>query len=345
MHIKMTCLRKIAFNNPQFKFTFIVFFLVRAMIIILPLSATPSSPFYQYFLYLLFTTEFTYLVGLLRCDDPYSPCKCHTCFTVLFCLFFRIFATDQVRIHGSRLRIVNATSEHNGVYSCDVRNGAGDITSDDDFLLNVRGELCYVSATSFTLKLYVTSFTLKLYVTLIEAGLQCSNWCLQKDVDQFCLCRPEKITVDIFTLSCAGFIQSFDRLCRLLCTSWTQDKTIDSGEESIRNNGDFPKWNGNSRNLINHWSMNGYQFKDSVCYPCPSGAVVASQSLTEEAAGSNNLFEYSRLNRLVIRRLTCIWCNTEAGGWNAVTGDGWVYRVRGTHLSLSAARTACSPCS
>ena len=66
-----------------------------------------------------------------------------------FVCIFRIFATDQVRIHGSRLRIVNVTSEHNGVYSCNVRNGAGDITSDDDFLLNVRGEL--FTFVSFTL--------------------------------------------------------------------------------------------------------------------------------------------------------------------------------------------------
>ena len=205
--------------------------------------------------------------------------------SLFFLCTFRIFATDQVRIHGSRLRIVNATSEHNGVYSCNVRNGAGDITSDDDFLLNVRGELRYVNAKSFTLKFYVRKFTLnfyfrkftlKFYVTLIEACPQCSNWCVQKAVDQFCLCRREKNYIRYFCVTVVSeSIQSFDRLCRLLCTSWTQDKTIDSREESIRNNGDFPKWNGNSRNLINHWSMNGYQFKDPVCYPCPSGAVVA----------------------------------------------------------------------
>ena len=136
-----------------------------------------------------------------------------------FLYIFRIFATDQVRIHGSRLRIVNATSEHNGVYSCNVRNGAGDITSDDDFLLNVRGELRYVNAKSFALKVYVRKFTLnfyvreftlKFYVTLIEACPQCSNWCVQKDVDQFCLCRRGKNYIKYFCV----------KLCRIHSKFW-----------------------------------------------------------------------------------------------------------------------------
>ena len=82
--------------------------------------------------------------------------------SLLFCLFFRIFATDQVRIHGVGYVSLTRRREHNGVYSCNVHTGAGDITSDDDFLLNVRGELRYVKA---------TSFTLKFYDSLIETGI------------------------------------------------------------------------------------------------------------------------------------------------------------------------------
>ena len=33
-----------------------------------------------------------------------------------------------------------------------------------------------------------------------------------------------------------------------------------------------------------------HEFKDLACYLCLAGAVVASQSLTQEIAGSNNLF-------------------------------------------------------
>ena len=43
---------------------------------------------------------------------------------------------------------------------------------------------------------------------------------------------------------------------------------------------------GNSRNLINHWSMNWTQFKDPATHTCLGGAVVASWSLTQEVASS-----------------------------------------------------------
>ena len=52
--------------------------------------------------------------------------------------------------------------------------------------------------------------------------------------------------------------------------------------------GFFHKWKANSvnsahsENLINYWSMNWAQFKDSLCYLCLSGAVVASWSLSQE---------------------------------------------------------------
>ena len=57
--------------------------------------------------------------------------------------------------------------------------------------------------------------------------------------------------------------------------------------------GDFPKWkrnsenSANSGNLINHWSMSLAQFRDLVSHMCLAGAVVASWSLTQEAACSN----------------------------------------------------------
>ena len=59
-------------------------------------------------------------------------------------------------------------------------------------------------------------------------------------------------------------------------------------------NGVFPKWKGNllnSGNLINNWNMNWDQFKDPVSYLCLAGWVVTSYSLTQEIAGSSNLFD------------------------------------------------------
>ena len=43
-----------------------------------------------------------------------------------------------------------------------------------------------------------------------------------------------------------------------------------------------------SGSLINEWSMDGDQFKDSVSHVCLSGAAVASWSLRQEVAGSSN---------------------------------------------------------
>ena len=42
-----------------------------------------------------------------------------------------------------------------------------------------------------------------------------------------------------------------------------------------------------SGKLINHWGMNWDQLKDPVCHMCLAGAVVASWSLTQDAAGSS----------------------------------------------------------
>ena len=56
----------------------------------------------------------------------------------------------------------------------------------------------------------------------------------------------------------------------------------------VTDNGVFPKRNevnsAKSENLINHWSMNQGQFKDSISYMCLAGAVVASWPLTQEVA-------------------------------------------------------------
>ena len=41
--------------------------------------------------------------------------------------------------------------------------------------------------------------------------------------------------------------------------------------------------------------MNWAQFKDPLCYLCLADAVVASWSLTQEVAGSNNLFKMTIL--------------------------------------------------
>ena len=43
----------------------------------------------------------------------------------------------------------------------------------------------------------------------------------------------------------------------------------------------------NSSNLINHWSMTWFQFKEPVSDMCLAGSVVASWSLTQEMAGSS----------------------------------------------------------
>ena len=67
--------------------------------------------------------------------------------------------------------------------------------------------------------------------------------------------------------------------------------TRGKAEESI---GVFPKWirnSANSRNLINHWSMNWAQFKDPFCYMCLAGTVVASWSLRQKVGGLNNLLK------------------------------------------------------
>ena len=40
-------------------------------------------------------------------------------------------------------------------------------------------------------------------------------------------------------------------------------------------NGVFPKWNGNSGNPINHWSMKRTQFKAAVSHMCLAGIVVS----------------------------------------------------------------------
>ena len=41
---------------------------------------------------------------------------------------------------------------------------------------------------------------------------------------------------------------------------------------------------------FSEFRMNWVQFKDPLCYLCLAGAVVASWSLTQEIADSNNLF-------------------------------------------------------
>ena len=73
-------------------------------------------------------------------------------------------------------------------------------------------------------------------------------------------------------------------------------------------NGFFTKWNrnsvnsANSRNLINHSSMNNSQFKDPVSHICLAGNVVASWSLIQEVAGiivMTNIFvtEFNELSK------------------------------------------------
>ena len=55
--------------------------------------------------------------------------------------------------------------------------------------------------------------------------------------------------------------------------------------------GVFPKWSrnslniGNSENLINHWSMKWVHFQDPVFNMYLAGTLVASWSLTQDAAG------------------------------------------------------------
>ena len=66
----------------------------------------------------------------------------------------------------------------------------------------------------------------------------------------------------------------------------------------------FPKWIRNSGNLINHWA----QFKDPVSHMCLAGAVVASWSLTQEVACSNNVFKmFSHLGKTQMSNHTHTW--------------------------------------
>ena len=71
----------------------------------------------------------------------------------------------------------------------------------------------------------------------------------------------------------------------------------------------FPKWKGNSlnlgnsRNLINFWSMNWGHLKNHVCYLCVADSVVTSWSLTQEVASSNNIFYKYWIQRIQWKHL------------------------------------------
>ena len=71
--------------------------------------------------------------------------------------------------------------------------------------------------------------------------------------------------------------------------SWLPNKKARKAFETEQGTMEFfPKLNrnsmnsANSRNLINHWSMNWSHFKYLVSHMCLAGAVVASWSLTQE---------------------------------------------------------------
>ena len=51
--------------------------------------------------------------------------------------------------------------------------------------------------------------------------------------------------------------------------------------------------------------MNWAQFKHRLYYLCPAGTVVASWSLTQEGAGSNNLFKTRQLIAMENQTANC----------------------------------------
>ena len=89
----------------------------------------------------------------------------------------------------------------------------------------------------------------------------------------------------------------------------------------------FSKWNRNSVNLgisfnlINHWSMNWSQSKDSVSDMCLAGTVEASWSVKQKVADSNpftvmtNFFvtEFSKFKENIWGKLKCplLWISVE----------------------------------
>ena len=78
---------------------------------------------------------------------------------------------------------------------------------------------------------------------------------------------------NIFKKSCAISLQLFLLLIK------TMELFLNGAELSLNS--------VNAGNVINNWSMDWAQFKDSVSHMCLAGTEVASWSLTQEVAGSS----------------------------------------------------------
>ena len=117
--------------------------------------------------------------------------------------------------------------------------------------------------------------------------------------------------------------------------------------ESLKHNGVFHKWDGNSvnsansGNLINHWSMDWGQFKYPASELCLVGVVLASWSLTETGGRFEPFWwqiilvtEFSKIFRKNSDKdLSCIvhWWTvlvTLIWYWNAVWIWTWMFVTR-----------------
>ena len=100
----------------------------------------------------------------------------------------------------------------------------------------------------------------------------------------FVRCRMSLVTILLLDLVMIHWIRWIQRKSFREYPSkpFHRSRTIQTQHNTV-----FPKWNGNSGNLINHWSMNWDQFKDPVSHLCLAGAVIAFWSPTQEAAASN----------------------------------------------------------
>ena len=68
----------------------------------------------------------------------------------------------------------------------------------------------------------------------------------------------------------------------------------------------FPKWNIQSRNLINNWNMDPGYFKDLLSYLCLPGSVVVFQLLTQEVPGSSDHCDQWSFQFLIVLSLNLL---------------------------------------
>ena len=143
--------------------------------------------------------------------------------------------------------------------------------------------------------LHCQSFFFLLRVSLVQQGIDYhlvySNFFL-KVLDQWCHKFSEgylsnfstELSSQIFYFCHRNFLIQEERIGNVVSTSHWITPVYVLLEQLFLNGAEFSL---NSGNLIKHWRINLTQFKDSLCYLCHAGAVVASSSLTLEVTGSS----------------------------------------------------------